>query len=193
MAVFLSGSFRSNDNSQQANSGSTNQSGSVSTPSQNPRPTASTTERPSPSSTATPFTPTVSPTQARAEVTSIMNQWAGSLSRRSINDNLSLYADRLDTFYGLRGVSKGQVRSNRQQIFNKYYSSTDVQLSNIRIDLDPSATNANVYYDNTYTWQGGMRYLSGKSRNQIILSRINGRWLIVGEVHLQQYYENKRD
>jgi serine/threonine protein kinase len=141
----------------------------------------------------TPIMPVVNPSVARSEVTSAMNVWADSLRRRSVSDNLSLYADRLEVFYGMRNVDKSSVRSNRQTIFNKYYSSTDVQLSNMRVEVDASGSRANVFYDNEYSWQGGARSLSGKSHNQIIMSRINGRWLITSEIHLQQYYERKQD
>jgi serine/threonine protein kinase len=145
------------------------------------------------SPTPPPTVPVVNPSVARSEVMSAMNVWADSLRRRSVGDNLSLYADRLDIFYGRRNVDKGAVARNRQEIFSKYYSSTDVQLSNVSVDLDATGTSAKVFYDNTYNWMGGAHSMSGKSHNEMIMSRVNGRWLIVSEIHLQQYYESKRD
>jgi ketosteroid isomerase-like protein len=141
----------------------------------------------------TPTAPGADPSVARTEINSTMALWAESLRQQNLNDNLSLYADELEVFYGLRNVGKGTVRSNRQTIFNKYYTSTDVQLSNLRIEVDQSGTRADVFYDNTYDWRGGARTMAGKSHNQMVVSKINGHWLIVSEIHLQQYFERKQD
>jgi hypothetical protein len=79
------------------------------------------------------------------------------------------------------------VRSDRQAIFSKFYSSTDVQLDNISVELDPSGTEARVTYDNSYNWRGGSKYLIGKSHNAMNLSKQGSRWLITSEEHLGSY------
>jgi hypothetical protein len=104
-----------------------------------------------------------------------------------VGANLSLYADHLDAYYQRGSVSREQVRSDRQAIFSKFYSSTDVQLSNISVELDPSGTEARVAYDNSYNWRGGSRYLTGKSHNAMTLSKRGSRWLIISEEHLGNY------
>lgn len=147
----------------------------------------------SPSPTQTPSTPTPTPTPnttaARSEVMAVMNSWAESLRRQDLSANLRLYADHLDAYYQLGSASREQVRANRQAIFNRYYSSTDVRLSNISIEIDSAGTRATVSYDNAYDWKGGSKYLTGKSHNQMTLTRSGSQWLITSEKHLQTYYE----
>ena len=159
----------------------------VSTASVTPVPTAT----PSPSATpsASP-TPTPNMAAARSDVMAVMGSWAESLRKQDLGSNLRLYADYLDAFYQLGSASREQVRTNRQAIFARYYSSTDVQLSNISIEFDSSGTKATVTYDNDYNWRGGAKYLTGKSHNMMIISRVGLRWLITSEKHLKTYYEN---
>ena len=118
-----------------------------------------------------------------------MSSWAESLRRQDVGANLRLYADQLDAYYQRGSVSREQVRADRQAIFSKFYSSTDVQLDNINVELDPDGTEARVTYDNSYNWRGGSRYLSGKSRNAMTLSKSGSRWLITSEQHLKTYGE----
>lgn len=173
----------------QDDSNSTNNDNKVSGATTSPTPTPVTTpvEMQSPSATATP-TPNTS--SARAEVLAVMHSWGDSLTRQDLGSNLRLYADRLDAYYQLGNASKDQVRANRQSIFAKYYSSTNVQLSNIAIEVDPSGTRATVSYDNSYDWRGGAKYLVGKSHNSMILSKVGSQWLITSERHLQTYSED---
>jgi serine/threonine protein kinase len=128
---------------------------------------------------------------ARSEVMAVMNQWVSSLNSRDLYGNLRLYADHLDTFYQLFGVDKDKVSASRRAAFTRFSSSVNVELSDVRIDFDSSGTTATVDYDNTYDWRGGTRYLTGKSHNEIIMSKINGEWLITSEKHISTYYENK--
>jgi len=151
-----------------------------------PMPTA--TPIPSPTPTPTPMPNTAA---ARTAVLNVMGYWAESLRRQDLSGHLRLYADYLDEFYRLGRVSREQVRTNRQAIFARYYSSTNVQLSNLSVEFDSSATKATVSYDNDYNWRGGARYLTGKSHNVMILSKIGTQWLITSEKHLKTYYENK--
>lgn len=153
---------------------------------------ASTAETPTPD---VPNTNTTKPpddsTAVRGQVMSAINAWADSIRRRDLNDNLSHYADLLDVYYGSSNVSSGTVRSNRALIFNRYYDSTDVQISDESVEVSPDGNHAEVTYDNTYNWRGGSKSLSGKSRNKIVMDRRDGRWLITSEIHVSQYYENR--
>lgn len=155
----------------------------------NPTQTPTATPTVTPSPTATP-TPTSDTAVARAEVIAVMNSWAESLRRQDLNANMSFYADDLDAYYQLGSISRDQVRANRQAIFTRYYSSTNVQLSNIDVEIDSTGTTATVRYDNAYNWRGGPKYLVGKSRNEIELSKEGSRWLVTSEKHLQTYYED---
>ena len=183
---------RSSNENHTAESASTSNSNSISinAPS-TPRATATPTPIATPSATRTPTpTPTPDTASARSEVTTLMNSWAESLSKQDLNSNMRFYADRLDSYYQLGSVSREQVRANRQAIFSRYSSSTNVQLSNVSIVVDPSGTKATVTYDNAYNWRGGPKYLTGKSHNMMVLSKFGSQWLITSERHLETYYED---
>jgi ketosteroid isomerase-like protein len=150
-----------------------------------PKQTPTTTPTPSPSPTATP-TPTPNTATAQSEVLSFMHSWAESLRRQDLNANVSLYADHLDEYYQFGSVSREQVRANRQDIFRRY-SSTDVRLTNISVEIDSSGRRATVFYDNTYNWQGGGKTNQGKSHNEMILTKTGSQWLITSEKHLYNY------
>ncbi|MCA1558050.1 MAG: protein kinase, partial [Acidobacteria bacterium] len=137
---------------------------------------------------ATPVDNSVARTQ---EVMAFMNRWADSLKRRDVYDNLSLYADYLNTFYSEVNISKDRVRYYREQSFKRYYSSVDVQLTNVQVSFDYSGSTVTVTYTNTYDWRGRSSYLNGKSDNEMTLSKTSGQWLITSEKHVYSYYENR--
>ncbi|HEX8144129.1 MAG TPA: protein kinase [Pyrinomonadaceae bacterium] len=145
---------------------------------------------PTPSPTIAPTAPVADTSTARTAVLSVMSRWADSLRRRDLYDNVSLYADRLSTYYQLYGISKDKVRANRQSWFAKYYSSADVRVSDLDVTFDSSVTTATVSYTNTYDWRGGTRYLTGRSRNEIVMSKMGGSWLITSEKHVSTVYES---
>jgi hypothetical protein len=185
IALWLTGAFTNNNTGERADNNS-NAPSSVAT---STAPATRSTVTPKPTNTpansnATPA-PATNGAQAEEQVQNAMRLWAKSIRERNLSDNLSLYADQLESFYGSRNALKSSVRSNRQQIFDRYYSSTDVRLSNVRVEVDSDGTRAKVFYDNSYNWRGE-RPLVGKSRNEIIMTRINGRWLIVSEIDLGQ-------
>jgi hypothetical protein len=142
-------------------------------------------------STTTAQTPKPDTAYMRFEIMALMNSWEWSLRRQDLNANIRLYADYLDSYYQLSSVSREKVRATRQALFNKYYSSTNIQLNNISIEFDPSETTAIVYYDATYDFRAAAKYLRGKSRSKMIISRINGEWLIISESHISTYYESR--
>ena len=129
---------------------------------------------------------------AESEVRSVMDTWANTIRMRDLENNLRLYADRLSPFYTSNGVSREQVRANRQKMFADF-PSIDVRLDNFSVEINPSGTEATVYYDNTYDWKGVERNVKGKARNVMILSKVGTQWLITGEKHVQTYYENSEN
>jgi hypothetical protein len=183
----------SNENQTDVSASTGNSNSSSTSARSTPGATITPTPIATPSATRTP-TPTPTPTpdtaSARSDVLALMNSWAESLRKQDLSSNTRLYAERLDSYYQLGSVSREQVRANRQAIFNRYSSSTNVQLSNISVEIDSSGTRATVSYDNSYNWRGGPKYLTGKSHNMMVLSKFGSQWLITSEKHLQTYYED---
>jgi ketosteroid isomerase-like protein len=122
-----------------------------------------------------------------------MNRWAASLGKYDLEGHLSLYADHLDTFYQFSNVGKERVRSVRQAAYRKYFTSIDVQLSNMTVEINAAGTTATVTFDLTYAWRGDANSLTGKARNQIVMSKIGAQWLITSEKHLTTYYEDSKN
>ena len=129
---------------------------------------------------------------AQSEVMAVVNTWAETLRRRDLENNLRLYADRVSPFYTNNGVSREQVRANRQNMFAAY-PSIDVRLDNFVVEINQPQTEATVSYDNTYDWKGGEKPVSGKSRNVLMLTKVGPQWLISGEKHVQTYYQTGGD
>lgn len=178
---------RDNRNSQaQSNNNSNSNVASTPTPyvatnTSNNSNTANTTTNTSSTDTST----------ARSQIASMMNRWADSLQRRSLNDNLSFYADYLDDYYG-KAVDKETVRASRQKTFNTYYSYVSITLSNVQITVAPSGSTATVEYNNEYDYRGGTAFLTGKSHNRMSLAKTGGQWLITSESHISQLIEESK-
>lgn len=124
---------------------------------------------------------------SESEVDSMLRSWAGSLSNRDLDSNMSHYAERLDSFLTMGEVTHEQVRASRMKLFGKY-SSISVKLSNIHINVDSSGTSAMVTLDNDYNFRGS-KSLTGKAQNEIRLEKRGDRWLITSERHVQTYFE----
>ncbi|HEX8844549.1 MAG TPA: nuclear transport factor 2 family protein [Pyrinomonadaceae bacterium] len=155
-----------------------------------PNTNSDTLPTPSPTPTATPqATPT--PTDAetvRREVTNALNGWTQTMRSADLEGHMAYYASTLHTYYLASNVNVGRVRANVARAFSKY-STFDVKLTNMKIEVDPSGTRAVATFDKTFTFSGATTY-SGSGLNRFWFEKIGGRWLITGEKDLKTYYIN---
>jgi hypothetical protein len=142
---------------------------------------------PSPTPTAS-ATPTSTTDTARKEVMNALNGWTQTMRDADLNGHMSYYASTLHTYYLQSNYSASRVRDNVARAFAKY-STFDVRLSNIQIEVDPSGDKAVATFDKTFVFTGATTY-SGSGLNRFWLEKIGGRWLITGEKDLKTYYIN---
>jgi len=102
---------------------------------------------------------------------------------------MAYYASTLHTYYLQSNVSSSRVRAFIAPAFSKY-TSFDVRLTNVQIDVDPSGEKATATFDKTFTFSGNGTY-SGSGLNRFWFEKFGSRWLITGEKDLKTYYINK--
>jgi SnoaL-like domain len=148
-------------------------------------------ETPTPYPTPTPTpqaTPQITDASAlRREVSSALNGWRQTMINPDVDAHMSYYASTLHTYYNARNVSVSRVRSNVARAFSSY-STFDVQITNLQIEVDPSGERAVATFDKTYEFRNDMKRYAGSGLNRFWFEKIGGRWLITGEKDLKTYY-----
>jgi hypothetical protein len=142
---------------------------------------------PSPTPQQTPQTADASTT--RREVASALNGWRQTMVNPDVDAHMSYYADVLHTYYNARNVSVSRVRSNVARAFSSY-STFDVQVTNLQIEVDSSGQKAVATFDKTFEFRSGAKRYAGSGLNRFWFEKIGGRWLITGEKDLKTYYVN---
>ena len=172
------GNDNTSTNTNNAGPGSMNGNSNI-TVTSTPSPTA--TPIATPSATPQPTAPGYNST-ARREVLDALNGWTETMRRADLNGHMAYYAGTLHTYYNARNYSSSGVRANVARAFAKY-TSFDVRLTNIQIDVDQSGTNAIATFNKTFVFSGADTY-SGSGLNRFWFEKIGGRWLITGEKDL---------
>jgi hypothetical protein len=143
-----------------------------------------------PSANTTPQPSPVDVSAVRTEVQATLNGWAGTVRQRNLEEHLKYYAEVLDVYYNATNVSRDRVRDDRSAAFNKY-SSMEMQVTNLNIDVDPSGTRATATFDKTFEFSNDEKTYSGSGLNRFWFVKAGGRWRITGEKELKSYYINK--
>jgi hypothetical protein len=152
-----------------------------------PTPTAQPTPTPQTTPQTTP--PTTDTSVARKEVASALNGWRQTMTNPDVDAHMRYYADVLHTYYNARDVSVSRVRSNVARAFSTY-STFDVQVTNLQIEVDPSGEKAVATFDKTFVFANDEKRYTGSGLNRFWFEKIGGRWLITGEKDLKTYYVN---
>ena len=139
---------------------------------------AKTNVTPSPAASVAP----VDVAAARKEVTSTLNAWAESIKSRDINAHMKYYAATLNTYYARSNVSADVVRADRERAFSKY-STLDIQISNLNIEIDPNGQRAVATFEKTFDFRGDKNF-SGSGPNRFWFEKTGGVWRITGEKDL---------
>ena len=126
----------------------------------------------------------------RKEVSGVLDSWAKAIESGDFNGHLSYYADTLDYYYRSRGLSKNQVRADKQRAFASF-DEIKFNISNVRVTPE-GGDRASVVYDKEWVFENAERTTEGKVQSQLALQKIGGRWLIVGERDLKVYYQDSQ-
>ena len=142
----------------------------------------------SPSATPTPQ-PTLNTQQTKAitdDVKDVVDDWKSATEDGDLDGHLSQYADTVDYYKGGR-VGIGKVRADKQRALGAY-DSININITNLKITPDASGEKATALFDKEWNFEGENKYSAGKVQQQLLLSKINGRWLITSEKDLKVYY-----
>ena len=147
----------------------------------------------SPSGTPARSAATVSPSRAAvedpqvtSEVSQSLDSWRSQSESLNVNAYMSHYAPVVD-YYNKPGSSAAYIRADKMRAFSRY-SSIRVNLTNITVTADPSGRSATATFDKEWDFEGNGSS-SGKVRQMMRLSKINGQWLITAEKDLKLYYK----
>lgn len=142
-----------------------------------------------PTPTPQPTPPTTDASAVRREVSNALNGWRQTMINPQLDAHMSYYADVLHTYYNARDVSVSRVRSNVARAYSSY-STFDMQITNLQIEVDPSGMRAVATFDKTFEFRNDQKRYAGSGLNRFWLEKIGGRWLITGEKDLKTYYIN---
>jgi ketosteroid isomerase-like protein len=141
--------------------------------------------------TATPqASPSVDVAAAQKEIQSVLNAWAAAVRQRNLDEHMKYYAGTLDVYYNATNVSRDRVRDEREAAFSKY-TSMDMQVSNLTIQVEPQGTRATATFDKTFEFSNDEKTFSGSGLNRFWFTKTGGLWRITGEKELKNYYVNK--
>ncbi|MEO6588762.1 MAG: hypothetical protein ABIP06_05490, partial [Pyrinomonadaceae bacterium] len=87
-------------------------------------------------------------------------------------------------------VSRERVRADKQRAFAQY-DSIKFKISDVKVTPDATGEKATAIFDKEWNFEGAEKYSSGKVRQMLTFSKINGQWLITGEKDLKTYYVEK--
>lgn len=139
---------------------------------------------------ATPQASPVDVAAARAAVQAALNGWAETVRSGNLEEHMKYYADVLDVYYNGTNVNRSRVREDREAAFAKY-SSMDMQVANINIEIDQTGTRATATFDKTFDFRNEEKSFNGSGLNRFWFTKTGGRWRITGEKELKNYYVSR--
>jgi hypothetical protein len=149
-----------------------------------------------PTATPTPK-PTLKPAEidaAKKEAESVVYGWKTAAENHNLETNLSNYADTVDYYKGGK-INKSKLKASKEPAYKKY-DTINIEISNMKVSVDPTGEKATVTFDKTWDFSGIDKngnevFNSGSVQQQLIMNRINGKWKIVSEKDLKVYYVDK--
>ena len=126
-----------------------------------------------------------SPVDLSEEIKDLVLSWSRANEARDLDRTMSFYADSL-RYFRMPAASKAFARTDKQRYFNKYPTAS-VSISNMQV-TPMSDDTTDVQFDKEWVYGGGG---SGKVRDELRFRKIGGRWLIVSERDIKEYYVNK--
>ena len=131
---------------------------------------------------------------AKKEVESVIYGWKASAENHNLDTNLSNYADSVDYYKGGK-ISKGKLKSSKEPAYKKY-DAISIDIGNMKVVPDPTGEKATATFDKTWDFAGTDKdgnevFNSGSVQQQLILTKIEGKWKITSEKEIKVYYVDK--
>ena len=137
----------------------------------------------SPSPSASP-TPNPNTAQITRDVSDQIESWKENTENFDADGLMLGYAERVD-YFRTENASKQQVWQDKQRALEKY-DSIKFDISNMKINVDPSGETATAEFDKAWVFEGESSS-RGKARSQLKFRKFSGRWLITSEKDLKVY------
>lgn len=125
---------------------------------------------------------------AKKEIADAVELWRQSLEARKVPDYLSRYAEKAD-YFDKSDAGITEIRAAAQKMFDTY-SDIDINLSNVRVAVDPEGTRATAVFDKEWSYHAAKDYdlLEGKARTKLRFQRNGKDWKIISEKYQKIYY-----
>jgi hypothetical protein len=149
------------------------------------------TPTPTPITSITPLAPasSIDAEKIRTEVSSEVSAWKSDMESRNFSMNMSHYADTLEYYYRKGSTPFSSIQNDKKKAFSKF-DNIRVAISNMNVIPDVTGESATAIFDKEWSFTGPGKSFSGKVQSQLLLKKINGRWLIAGEKDLKNYRVN---
>lgn len=123
---------------------------------------------------------------AKKEIADVVERWRQSIEARKVPDYLSKYAEKAD-YFEKTGATAAEIRIEAQKMFETY-SDIDINLSNVRVAVDPGGSQATAVFDKEWSYQTDKDLLEGKARTKLRFQKNGKDWKITGEKYQKIYY-----
>ncbi len=146
-----------------------------------------------PTATPTPK-PTINPTEVtgiKKDVENVIMDWKTASEDFDLETNISNYADTVDYYKGGK-VNKSKIKQDKDKAY-KLYDTISIKLSDIKITPDSSGEKATAVFNKEWDFANEERVNRGEVQQQIIFSKIGGKWKIVSEKDLKVLWTDRGD
>jgi hypothetical protein len=127
----------------------------------------------------------------KGEVKAALDGWLKTIVNRDFNGHMKYYADMLDIYYRKSNVNLSYVHEVNLGLFEKY-SVTEMSISNLKIDVNPTSGRVITTFDKTFNFRGDNAFNSGAVQSEFRWEKFNGAWRITSERDLQLYYVTEK-
>jgi serine/threonine protein kinase/ketosteroid isomerase-like protein len=149
------------------------------------RPSAAPLSSPSPAETK-PATLKEQPAESAAgeqgeqqAVRAVFDRWLAATNSRDLDGQMSLYTDKMDTFYRSRHASLGDVREHKAGVYNGA-SSIDMRTNDPEIKIDDGGQKATMRFRKEWVIKGKSSS-RGRATQELKLVKTEDGWKITGE------------
>lgn len=121
------------------------------------------------------------------EVADRLNSWKSKAESLHLDSYMTHYAKTID-YYGNSRASFAAVKRDKLRAFSRY-TSINVILSKIKVEMEPSGNEAKVILDKEWDFRGNGSS-AGKIQQLMRFRKSGSQWQITAEKEMTLYYKN---
>jgi uncharacterized protein (TIGR02246 family) len=123
--------------------------------------------------------PTASDQGEEQALRAVLDQWLAATNNRDLDGQMSLYNDKVDTFYRSRNASLDDVREHKAEVYNRA-SSIDMRAGEPEIKIDEDGQTATMRFRKEWVIKGKSSS-RGRATQELKLVKTEDGWKIAGE------------